>query len=413
MKKSIDDPFFRGDDDNAGAEAWQILPDSLNSDNVASSESQLFLHYALEENQTVRIDTSRPIHDRQEALAVGLPAVDVLAVVQLSENDELMVVDSREDYSKPIAIINPQALGIGFQKLPDPQQLGIKGLGLGETVRIGREEDSAGRLGLSRKNDEVSRHHCLISLSQDGQLTVSNLEPLNGTSVSGWLMVDPNEIEPVVADYTSRVVADFDQRGWLSIDDQERPTVYGRAIIGRNSKTVKDSIYATRNSEMILVDDKTPIVKQTVEEALQLVAETGQARLTLRDKLTLMNQAVFLTMRYDLSAVNQVCDAKRGQIVPLSQFIQQGIGVCRQQALLAALILEEAVTRGVLPDGEVHVERNVDMQVTPDGSGHAWAIYRPKDGKDFVVDPAMKITGTRKEAGAKTKWRHYLPGQDE
>ena len=111
-------------------------------------------------------------------------------------------------------------------------------------------------------------------------------------------------------------------------------------------------------------------------------------------------------MRYDLGAITAMCGPYYSShgIIPLSEFVDAGIGVCRQQALLAATLTESLIERRRL-HGSVHVERNHDVEAH---GAHAWAVLNSEGADDIIIDPAQGFVGTRDEARAEGRWHYYV-----
>jgi hypothetical protein len=71
-------------------------------------------------------------------------------------------------------------------------------------------------------------------------------------------------------------------------------------------------------------------------------------------------------MKYDQEAVDRIFTEKaRGvnhQKVALEVYIDEGVGVCRHQALFVGLLLEHLIKDGLL-SGKVNVDRNMNRRV--------------------------------------------------
>ena len=129
--------------------------------------------------------------------------------------------------------------------------------------------------------------------------------------------------------------------------------------------------------------------------------------------LRMINDYVRQTLHYDMDAVDRLSEPHyyiQGMI-DLSEYVEAGVGVCRHQALLSALLAEKAIDAGYL-QGAVGVERNHDRQLN---GAHAWAVVRsgPDRRKDMIIDPAQNYVGSRaRAADDPRRWKYYLPEDD-
>ena len=105
-------------------------------------------------------------------------------------------------------------------------------------------------------------------------------------------------------------------------------------------------------------------------------------------------------LKYDLEATNKI--ALDSQKVALNYYIQEGVGVCRTQAVLAAYQIERLIKSGEL-QGAVSIDRSSRVNPDGDGSGHAWARYTDEKGRVFIIDPAQKYVGPL-EASPDKNW---------
>lgn len=80
------------------------------------------------------------------------------------------------------------------------------------------------------------------------------------------------------------------------------------------------------------------------------------------------------------------------QPVHLDKYIEQGGGVCRHQALLAAYLLERLGKEGKV-GGRVSVDRNYVRGL----GGHAWARYTNSAGQVVILDPARDLIKSLEE----------------
>lgn len=105
-------------------------------------------------------------------------------------------------------------------------------------------------------------------------------------------------------------------------------------------------------------------------------------------------------MHYDSDAVKKILEShggKDGTKIPLDEYIQKGVGVCRHQALFVGQLLEYFCSRGLLA-GKVSVERSA-MKSKTSGKydGHAWIRYTNGAGMVYIIDVAQQKIGLLEE----------------
>lgn len=287
----------------------------------------------------------------------------------------------------------------------------VKGVWAHKPAVVGRNLKHENRF---HHSEYVSASHFSVQLSAKG-LEVTDLHSTNGTSVTGFIVRDfgsEQEVfrrQAVVASFTE----EFGKRAQHLIGFNERRsgqapygTFEGYAVIGRDSPTVRGGVYGTLkpNSEFVVVDHKSLQV-----EALDRELQMRTAAVKHDDVKQLLESVSRLTaehMRYDLAKTEALCrpyyDAHG--IIALSEFIDAGVGVCRQQALLAATLTETLIEEGKLR-GTVHVERNFDREAH---GAHAWAVWGGAGVDDIIIDPAQGFVGTREQAKGLGRWRYYI-----
>jgi transglutaminase-like putative cysteine protease len=112
-------------------------------------------------------------------------------------------------------------------------------------------------------------------------------------------------------------------------------------------------------------------------------------------------------MPYNLEAAENLSRPHYGTkgLISLSEYVERGVGVCRHQCLLAAVILETLAENKIVA-GKSGVERNHDLDAN---GAHAWATFETPGGQKFVLDPAQDFVGTKDKAHAEGRWKYYLP----
>lgn len=148
--------------------------------------------------------------------------------------------------------------------------------------------------------------------------------------------------------------------------------------------------------EAIVVDsDKYP-------DGISQAMDTVLSRITKSDGSVdkgLVLGAVFdvvtASMRYDAAAVEDIFQrhgkGRDGVKLQLNEYISEGVGVCRHQALFAGLLLEMLQKRGLIR-GRASVERNMmkDPNDKDRYDGHSWVRYTNGAGDVWIVDVAQK-----------------------
>jgi hypothetical protein len=182
-----------------------------------------------------------------------------------------------------------------------------------------------------------------------------------------------------------------------------------RRIIGRNCR-INGGVYLGGGArEAIYVDDLSDqgVLKNVYFELIQTLFKKMGKRLSLGLKIQDgIPEDVFDTVRrhmpYDEQKVLDIISGRRSDNeISLSEFIQKHAGQCRHQALLVGYLLERLIENGLL-SGSVSAERNYLA-----GQGaHAWAAYQDKDGKIFIIDPAMGYQGPLEKAHG---WLYHIP----
>jgi hypothetical protein len=265
-------------------------------------------------------------------------------------------------------------------------------------------------------NSDVSRHHFVVTCSKDSdRLFIEDSGSAFGTRLTGFVSAEEAaQQQGIRQDFTRYVVADIENERNYGEKSAESPHgVYrNHPIIGRRSPTMRNGVYGTQNSEFVLVDDKSRLLKFVVEDFMQTLP-SGEDAVTLSPQMILKQivRRVGNVMRYDLKETERLSSPhydKKGMI-DLSEYVERGVGVCRHQALLAALLIETVIERGYLT-GRASVERNHDLEAN---GAHAWAVYKSDTAEDVIVDVAQNFVGSRKRAQQEGRWRYIVANEDD
>jgi hypothetical protein len=191
----------------------------------------------------------------------------------------------------------------------------------------------------------------------------------------------------------------------------------GYKLIGRDMD-VRGGVFHTKRSgsEAILVDqNENPGIYLDYLEDVCERAE-GKSGKVLSSRVV---PAVFSTVRARMPAtkaseeeVALLCQERgiaRGQVVGLSMFMEEGIGVCRHSALVAATLLEDFKEANII-DGQISVDRNLrwnpeDKRVKK--NGHAWVRFTTPEGIEWVLDPALGVFCPVHSVVKVDRWKYY------
>lgn len=181
---------------------------------------------------------------------------------------------------------------------------------------------------------------------------------------------------------------------------------HGRPVISRDSQ-VNGGVYIVPGSqEAIVVDDGTKPkegdrpkeinthYQKAFNDFIDLAKSYGVSvrQGVRRDQITDMLKALLIsvgdTIGYDIKFSEYIRSNFKDRKINLHDFIAEGKGVCRHQALLAGYILERLINGGFV-SGSVSVDRNY----VEDKGGHAWARYTDEKGRIYIIDPTNGYAG--------------------
>jgi hypothetical protein len=286
-----------------------------------------------------------------------------------------------------------------------------------EQIKIGRMYPSATKLGFA-DNDRISSNHATITFDRKGAIHIRDVGSTNGTKIQSAqeLIGQPN----VEFDYTvniahyvhaagrgDRYVPKEKEEGWGYGFYADRP------VIARDTP-LNGGVYPVGGTkgEAIVIDDKRypealDRVYNSLLEKLEMKSPEGTAFGGIKRLLRGRNNEIsgsstgnimkdvldiaIGVLKYDLKATNAI--AANGQKVSLTEYIEEGIGVCRTQGILCAYLLERLVKDGRIEGGAASIDRNSTKEMDGVSGGHAWARFRDGDGNIYIIDPAQKFSG--------------------
>lgn len=283
-----------------------------------------------------------------------------------------------------------------------------------EPVEIGRSSSTAEQLGLAG-NLTVSKKHATVKITEGGQVEVQDQASLNGIAVrSGEQLLG----KPTTEYSHTRSISDtvhnyFHPKPGVAPHEVTEQLVssLGRPLIARDTP-INKGVYLVQGGtvEVIVIDDeKYPKqLNDVYHETTELVSTISEQGLItsavanrygnsddpmIRRALDGTLVTVMRTLKYDIEKTNAIAPDKP-QKITLNQYIDQGVGVCRTQALLSTYVIERMIREGKL-GGRVSVDRNEDHQVE---GGHAWTRYTSEEGVVYIVDPAQNYVGTLEQS---------------
>lgn len=358
---------------------------------------------------------------------IGLPRSGYFAVVGeirlegTGKADAAIVRDRREGQESFLV------LGLSKDQNGNVQYNGHSArLQQGNELVLGRDEEST--YLWDHKDEHVSRKHLKISLT--GNAIFVQDTSSNGTTVAKERMREvPSQVVEQDSDhrheYTSRASDLLALMSNAEIQEFEGETyVDGRVTVGRdtiiNHERPAIDIRSWRvDGESIVIDSKRypeafNKLKASYEETLKEITR-GKRRLNTEEaKLKAVFETVSKAMDYDLEYVKKVeaVIQKRSKAdmrkVSLSNYLEEGKGVCRHMALAVAWLGGELARTGEL-DGATTTGANVRSK---DNSGHEWARYTSADGTVYIIDPAQKHFGKLEDSiSDKSVWEYFRPGE--
>ncbi len=313
-------------------------------------------------------------------------------------------------FDKPYVLVNVSThIGDGPQE--SSERVGARYIEIddNETITLGRDTVEGKDLGLG-SNPYISRRHVSVIFGKDGVITIQD-HSSNGSAIHApGELVETSEVK---YDYTLRV-SDYVHdvgKGHFYTSEIENPgwgygMYSGRPIIARDTP-INRGVYPVGGSggEAIVIDDEQypDALNKVYDMVLKRLRASEHSSTSLRGIRRIMRpnlnpdlesklQAVFLivceSLDYNLDATNSL--AANGKKIDLGYYIDEGVGVCRTQAVLSAYIVERMINEGLLK-GSISIDRSSQRVI--DGSGHAWARFTDEDGNVFIIDPAQKYVG--------------------
>ena len=167
----------------------------------------------------------------------------------------------------------------------------------------------------------------------------------------------------------------------------------GRHIIGHD-KRINDGVYVGAESrEAIVVDATDYYCQEKIEKAIYEYQKSKNA-------IGTVYRIVKETFIPDENKITKLIKGYEDKKISLGYFIKKGVGVCRHNALLAGLLLEQMIDKNLI-SGKVSVDRN---KLSGQGA-HAWCRYTSLSGEVTMIDPTLNYCGPL----TTTPWNYKRP----
>lgn len=208
----------------------------------------------------------------------------------------------------------------------------------------------------------------------------------------------------------------------VNFKDRHGETYQGRRIIGRDTAIDNGVYFGNYEGEALVVDSKK--YPKQYERLLDIAKSeaSDQKGSVVRGKVL---DAVFHTVKkampYSQKGVDSLLQDvaeregkskfKDGTKIDLSMFIEDGVGVCRHQALTVGLLLEKMKEEGHIR-GDISVDRSMTWNPKGERDGHAWVRYTSHSGDVWVLDVAQNYIGPiEKNEGRRHGWDYLRPDE--
>lgn len=233
---------------------------------------------------------------------------------------------------------------------------------------------------------------------------------------------EPSEVKPTW-EYTMLARRHANESPYGSAGGGPYGSYRGRHIIGRNSRILGGISMVAGHPILIVVSEEDTHLPVVYSELTARLADRNVR--TIPGLLAEVHALVRERLTYvrDLNKQIRREKSRGGQEVklPLAYYVSIRKGVCWQQGLLAAYLIEKLIDDGVV-GGSVSTDRNKKRDVlrewadfsTDEWVGHQWARYTAPDGTAYIVDPAQDYCGRLVDVDRKKRghWRDYFRPED-
>jgi len=189
----------------------------------------------------------------------------------------------------------------------------------------------------------------------------------------------------------------------------------GRHIIGRDSRIFGGLSMVAGYPVLIVVSEEDGrLTELYLELEYRLMVQRVSRTMDLLNEVYRTTRE---TLRYNYAATRRIkreFSPKGAEVeVPLSLYVDRRVGVCWQQGLLAAYLIERLID-GRYIEGKVSTDRNTKPSwFRRTWSGHQWCRYTAPDGTVYILDPAQGFCGKLADVPRGWGfWRDYFRPED-
>lgn len=181
---------------------------------------------------------------------------------------------------------------------------------------------------------------------------------------------------------------------------------HGRRVICRDSPIDGGVYLGGHGREAITVNSNSFRMRQLYEATCDRARKSStdtDGKVSRNDVLRAVYDTVREEMPYNEWAVGNIARiyaSKSDEEISLDVFIKAKAGVCRQQALACAALVERFKNDRILR-GKLSVDRNSIFR-----SAHAWCRYTTFSGNVWILDPAQNYFGRLKDCSESQKLRY-------
>lgn len=191
----------------------------------------------------------------------------------------------------------------------------------------------------------------------------------------------------------------------------------GRPLLGRDEDPRGKILYTLALGEAIVVDPtKDPVLYNQWFSEVEDRAKAGGDSVQRGYVLHAVFDQVSEKMKYSQEGVEDLLKkynaTKDGDKIELSVFMEDGVGVCRHQALAVATLLYQAKDAGHIR-GDISVDKSEQWSPNGDKGGHAWVRYTANDGDIHIVDVAQDFIGSLEDSRYRKEGWNYLRPEDK
>lgn len=200
-------------------------------------------------------------------------------------------------------------------------------------------------------------------------------------------------------------------------------TYLGRRLIGRDADVRGGIYFGTYRGEAIVIDpEKYPEEYERYYQEAAELADLGNGVdpslvlsavfTTVESNMSYSQEGVERTLK-DIASDEGKTSLPDGTKVELSAFMQEGVGVCRHQALTCAALLERFKDEDHIR-GDISVDRNQRWSPREEErGGHAWTRYTAHSGIVYIMDVAQGYFGRLENTDADAQWNYMRPEEQE